>query len=75
MKIWGKARRSPKNCLSKPLGLRLTLEELDQVEKYAAGEARSRASFLRILVLVGLAQYERQYKRKLPPVIEVEIKP
>lgn len=53
-------RRSPKNCLGQPLGFRLTVEELAAVDELASNDDRSRASFLRILLLRGLRVYESE---------------
>jgi len=53
---------SPKNLLGKPLYIRLTPEEKLQIERRAAMEERSRASFLRLLVIRALKQYDADAK-------------
>ena len=60
MKKTSKVQRSPQHILEKPLYVRLTPEEKALVENYASMEARSRASFLRFLILLGLKQFERE---------------
>ncbi|WP_105534016.1 hypothetical protein [Solimicrobium silvestre] len=54
-----KQLRVQRGILGGPLNLRLTPDEMIRVEKYAADEFRSRASFLRVMILAGLEQYER----------------
>ena len=54
------ARRTTKGVTTKPLGVRLTSDEVDEVEGYAAKLERSRAWFLRFLILRGLADYKRE---------------
>ena len=53
-------KRSPKNSLNKLLCIRLNDEELINVEQLALEESRSRASFVRILILLGLTEFERK---------------
>lgn len=60
MKTLSTAQRSPKNCLTQPLGIRLTAEEQASIEQFASQEYLSRASFLRRMVLRGLEQYQRE---------------
>ncbi|MDZ5631888.1 hypothetical protein [Janthinobacterium sp. GMG1] len=60
MKNVSNARRTAKGITSKPLGLRLTSDEVAEVEGYAEKLDRSRAWFLRFLILRGLADYKRE---------------
>lgn len=55
-----KAGRTAKGVTSQPLGVRLTPDEVGEVEAYAAKLERSRAWFLRFLILRGLADYKRE---------------
>lgn len=54
------ARRTTKGVTTKPLGVRLTSDEVDEVEACAEKLERSRAWFLRFLILRGLADYKRE---------------
>ncbi|MEB0137975.1 MULTISPECIES: hypothetical protein [unclassified Undibacterium] len=47
--------------ISKPITVRLHPEELAKVERYAKEDHRTRASFLRVMTLRGLAAYEKEY--------------
>ena len=61
------ARRTAKGVTTKPLGVRLTsdeVDEVDEVEGYAEKLERSRAWFLRFLILRGLADYKRELSSK-----------
>ncbi|PIF12724.1 hypothetical protein [Janthinobacterium sp. 13] len=58
------ARRTAKGVTTKPLGVRLTPDEVDEVENYAKEHERSRAWFLRFLILRGLADYKRELASK-----------
>ncbi|MDI3292516.1 hypothetical protein [Janthinobacterium tructae] len=58
------ARRTTKGVTTKPLGVRLTPDEVDEVEGYANKLERSRAWFLRFLILRGLADYKRELASK-----------
>ena len=60
MKTLPKMRRIPKGMTSQPLGVRLMRDEVAEVEQFAASEQRSRAWFLRFLILRGLADYKRE---------------
>ncbi|WP_146177602.1 hypothetical protein [Glaciimonas sp. PCH181] len=60
MKRLTKVRRAPKNILAQSLGIRLTPEEQAAIEKCASDEFLSRASFLRRMILRGLADYKRE---------------
>jgi hypothetical protein len=55
-----KQSRSAKGLLGAPLYIRLTPDETTRVELHAANDMRSRASFLRRMVLLGLEQHERE---------------
>lgn len=57
-------RRTAKGVTTKPLGVRLTSDEVDEVEVYAEKLERSRAWFLRFLILRGLADYKRELASK-----------
>ena len=59
-----KVERTPKGITSRPLGVRLTPDEVDQVEGHAKELERSRAWFLRFLILRGLADYKRELVSK-----------
>jgi len=59
-----KVGRTAKGIASRPLGVRLTPDEVDEVEGYAAELERSRAWFLRFLILRGLADYKRELASK-----------
>ena len=54
------ARRNTKGVTTQPLGVRLAPEEVAEVEAFAEEQERSRAWFLRFLVLRGLADYKRE---------------
>jgi hypothetical protein len=58
------ARRTAKGITTNPLGVRLTSSEVDEVEYYAKKLERSRAWFLRFLILRGLADYKRELASK-----------
>lgn len=58
------ARRNPKGVTTQPLGVRLAPEEVAEVEAFAEEQERSRAWFLRFLVLRGLADYKRELASK-----------
>lgn len=55
MELATKARRSPKGTLTFPLNIRLTPEEVTAVDQLASNEQRSRAWFIRFLILRGLS--------------------
>ncbi|AMP05977.1 hypothetical protein CPter91_3656 [Collimonas pratensis] len=55
-----KARRAPKNCLSKQIVIRLLPDEVTKTDQFAEAEIRSRASFIRIIFLRGLQVYEHE---------------
>ena len=52
--------RAPKNSLVKPIPIRLMPDEMQKVEKFAGVEMRSRSSFMRVIFIRGLEQYERE---------------
>jgi len=55
--------RAPNGVVSsKPIALRLTADERERVDCYAAREHRSMASFARLLFLASLTSYEQQDK-------------
>lgn len=60
METLPKVRRIPKGTTSQPSGVRLMPNELAEVDQYASGEQRSRAWFLRFLILRGMADYKRE---------------
>ncbi len=64
MKNIAKARRNTKGVTTQPLGVRLAPEEVAEVEAFAEEQERSRAWFLRFLVLRGLADYKRELASK-----------
>ncbi|MFZ4876856.1 hypothetical protein ACL9RI_17390 [Janthinobacterium sp. Mn2066] len=64
MKNLPKAGRNAKGITSQPLGVRLTPAEVAEVEAFAAEQERSRAWFLRFLILRGLADYKREIASK-----------
>ena len=64
MKNVSNAKRTAKGITSKPLGVRLTSDEVAEVEGYAEKLDRSRAWFLRFLILRGLADYKRELASK-----------
>jgi hypothetical protein len=45
---------------SKPITMRLNPDELAKAERYARLDHRTRASFLRVMMLRGLAAYEKE---------------
>lgn len=45
---------------TQPLGVRLTPEEVVEVNQYASNEQRSHAWFLRFLILRGLEDYKHE---------------
>jgi hypothetical protein len=59
MQTLPKIRRIPKGTTSQPLGVRLMPDEIAEVDQHAYSEQRSRAWFLRFLILRGLADYKR----------------
>lgn len=52
---------APRSLKTRPLVIRLAEEEIGKAETYAANESRSRASFLRLMILRGLQDYEREH--------------
>ncbi len=60
MKNVSKIGRTAKGVTSQPLGVRLAPDEVLEVEDLAAQQERSRAWFLRFLILRGLADYKRE---------------
>lgn len=52
--------RQPRSPLSRPVPIRLLPDELERTIRYAEHEQRSRASFIRLIYLRGLADYEKQ---------------
>ena len=58
MTTMSKTVRTQKKALTTPVNIRLTAEEITKVENYAAKQMRSRASFLRLLVINRLEQYK-----------------
>ena len=52
--------RQPKNALSQPIPIRLLPDEVERVELYAQDDSRSRASFMRLMLLRGLQSYESE---------------
>lgn len=52
--------RHPRSPLSQPVPIRLMPDELEKTIRYADQEQRSRASFIRLIYLRGLADYEKQ---------------
>ena len=59
-----KIGRNARGATSQPLGVRLAPDEVDEVEGYAKELERSRAWFLRFLILRGLADYRRELASK-----------
>ncbi|MGK5079622.1 hypothetical protein [Janthinobacterium sp. HLX7-2] len=59
-----KTGRTTKGVTSQPLGVRLAPDEVLEVERYAKELERSRAWFLRFLILRGLADYKRELASK-----------
>ncbi|MFL9926643.1 hypothetical protein PQR62_20375 [Herbaspirillum lusitanum] len=49
---------------SQPITLRLNADELARTEQHASREQRSRAAFIRLIYLRGLAAYEREQDRE-----------
>lgn len=64
MKNVSNARRTAKGVTTKPLGVRLAPDEVQEIEAFAAKQERSRAWFLRFLILRGLADYKRELAAK-----------
>ena len=64
MKNVSQGRRNPKGATGQPLGVRLTQLEQEEVEGLAAAQDRSRAWFLRFLILRGLTDYKRELASK-----------
>lgn len=60
METLPKVRRIPKGTTSQPLGVRLAPPEVVEIDQCASNEQRSRAWFLRFLILRGLADYKRE---------------
>ncbi|MDN2713482.1 ribbon-helix-helix protein, CopG family [Janthinobacterium sp. SUN120] len=60
-----KVGRLAKGVTSRPLGVRLTPDEVAEVEAYAEKLDRSRAWFLRFLILRGLADFKRELASNL----------
>ena len=56
--------RIAKGVTSHPMGVRLAPAEVAEVEAFAAEHERSRAWFLRFLILRGLADYKRELASK-----------
>ena len=65
MKNLSKVGRITKGVTSQPLGVRLAPDEVKEIETLAADQQRSRAWFLRFLILRGLADYKRELASKL----------
>ena len=59
-----KTGRITKGVTSQPLGVRMAPDEVLEVEHYAQELERSRAWFLRFLILRGLADYKRELASK-----------
>ena len=59
-----KIGRITKGITSQPLGVRLAPDEVKEIETLAADQQRSRAWFLRFLILRGLADYKRELASK-----------
>jgi hypothetical protein len=55
--------RQPKNALSQPIPIRLLPPEIERVEKFAQQDSRSRASFMRLMLLRGLQSYEAELEQ------------
>ena len=64
MKNLSKVGRITKGVTSQPLGVRLAPDEVREIETFAAVQQRSRAWFLRFLILRGLADYKRELASK-----------
>ncbi len=64
MKNVSKIGRTSKGATSQPLGVRLAPDEVLEVEDFASEQQRSRAWFLRFLILRGLADYKRELASK-----------
>ena len=45
---------------SKPVTMRLNPDEIAKAERYAKQDQRTRASFVRLMMLRGLAAYEKE---------------
>lgn len=52
--------RTPRAVKTRPLVIRLSDDEIARAQKHAADQSRSRASFLRLMILKGLQEYERE---------------
>lgn len=65
MKNVPKIGRTARGVTSQPLGVRLAPDEVAEVESFAANQERSRAWFLRFLILRGLADYKREIDSNL----------
>ena len=66
MKNLSKVGRITKGVTSQPLGVRLAPDEVKEIETLAADQQRSRAWFLRFLILRGLADYKREISSQSP---------
>ncbi len=64
MKNLSKVGRTTKGVTSQPLGVRLAPDEVAEIETFAGELQRSRAWFLRFLILRGLADYKREIASK-----------
>ena len=64
MKNVSKTGRIARGATSQPLGVRLAPDEVQEVETFASEQQRSRAWFLRFLILRGLADYKRELASK-----------
>jgi len=60
MKTHKLAIRAPRNPENRPLSIRVTPEEISQIDQYASVEMRSRSALARMLFLRGLESYERE---------------
>jgi hypothetical protein len=54
------AVRAPRNPENRPLSIRVTQDEIVQIDQYASTEMRSRSALARMLFLRGLESYERE---------------
>ncbi len=60
----GRAVQTPREINERPMiGLRVTVEEMETCRHYAQQQVRSVASFARMLMLRGLAQFEEEQRR------------
>lgn len=58
------AARAPRTLKTRTVVVRLTDAEIALADQYAAEEARSRASFIRLMFLRGIAEYEREHPKR-----------